>query len=76
MSQFRKKPVLVNAWRHDGNEPLMIQTLEGQMKAMPGDWIIVGVAGETYACKDEIFHQTYEPVANGGLGLKPHQSPS
>ena len=27
----------------------------------PGDWIITGVAGERWACKDEIFRQTYEP---------------
>lgn len=28
----------------------------------PGDWIITGVAGEKYPCKDEIFKATYEPV--------------
>ena len=29
---------------------------------MPGDWIITGIAGETYACKPDIFEQTYEPM--------------
>ena len=46
-----------------------IKTLEdgsGNMKvthiATEGDWIIKGVAGEFYACKDSIFRETYEPV--------------
>ena len=62
MGQFRKKPVVINAWRYDGGEPLRLQTLEGITVASPGDWIIIGVAGETYACKDDIFRQTYEPL--------------
>ena len=28
----------------------------------PGDWIITGVEGEVYACKPDIFEQTYEPA--------------
>ncbi len=39
-----------------------IQTLEGQMHVMAGDWITTGVAGEKYPCKDEIFRATYERV--------------
>lgn len=41
---------------------LGIETLEGVMLAVPGDWIIRGVAGEFYPCKDEIFRETYEGV--------------
>ncbi len=41
---------------------LRLHTLEGVMLAMPGDWIIRGVAGELYPCKPEIFEQTYERV--------------
>lgn len=41
---------------------LMIATLEGVMRANPGDWIIRGVAGEFYACAPDIFDATYEPV--------------
>lgn len=41
---------------------ILINTLEGQMKAMPGDWIIKGVNGEFYPCKPDIFEKTYEPV--------------
>ena len=40
-----------------------IRTLEGVMTARPGDWIITGIQGEKYPCKPEIFHKTYEPVA-------------
>lgn len=41
---------------------LFIPTLEGDMTASPGDWIIRGVQGEFYPCKPEIFKATYEPV--------------
>jgi len=29
-----------------------------------GDWLITGVSGEKYPCKDEIFQKTYEPVVD------------
>ena len=41
---------------------LIIETLEGNHKAMPNDYIIKGVQGEFYPCKPEIFEQTYEEV--------------
>ena len=41
---------------------LRIPTLEGDMTAQPGDWIIRGVKGEYYPCKPDIFETTYEPV--------------
>lgn len=48
--------------------PLSIQTLEGEMKAQVGDWIIRGVADEIYPCKPEIFAATYEPAPDTGEG--------
>ena len=48
-----------------GREPggvILINTLEGVMKAMPGDYIIKGVKGEVYPCKPDIFEATYEVV--------------
>ena len=42
---------------------LIIETLEGRMRALPGDWIIKGVAGEFYPCRPDIFEKTYEPAA-------------
>ena len=42
---------------------LKIETLEGTMTAYVGDYVIRGVEGEFYPCKPDIFHQTYEEVA-------------
>lgn len=41
---------------------LMIMTLEGNMSAEIGDYIIKGVNGEFYPCKPDIFEKTYEAV--------------
>ena len=41
---------------------ITIHTLEGDMVAQRGDWIIKGVSGEFYPCKPDIFAKTYEPV--------------
>lgn len=43
---------------------IYISTLEGQMRADPGDWIIKGVQGEFYPCKPNIFADTYEEVVD------------
>lgn len=39
-----------------------IETLEGNMRVSPGDWIITGIQGENYPCKPDIFAATYELV--------------
>ena len=41
---------------------IRIDTLEGTMSALEGDWIIRGVQGEFYPCKPDIFEATYEPA--------------
>ncbi len=83
MPKFRKKPVVIDAFRfgHDKPEdwfekaenikvkcsldPLIVycvvETLEGEMRANEGDYILKGVEGEIYPCKAEIFIKTYEP---------------
>ena len=43
-----------------GNKEISIATLEGEMLARVGDYIIKGVKGECYPCKPDIFHLTYE----------------
>ncbi|KWT70755.1 Phage protein [Hyphomicrobium sulfonivorans] len=50
-------------WR-GGPDYALINTLEGQMRAEFGDWIIRGIAGEIYPCKPEIFAATYEPACD------------
>lgn len=84
MAQFRKKPVVIEAYCFDQkrenyrpdwfqdrvstNEIItypdhaIIKTLEGDMRADLGDWVIKGVKGEVYPCKPEIFAATYDPV--------------
>ncbi len=47
---------------HDGALHLEIKTEEGVMRASHGDWIICGVLGEFYPCRNDIFEQTYEAV--------------
>lgn len=41
---------------------LLIRTLEGEHRAYVGDWIIRGIKGEFYPCKDDIFRMTYEEL--------------
>lgn len=58
--KYRKKPVVIEAYQTD--EEIIIHTLEGDMKASVGDYIITGVNGEQYPCKPDIFEKTYEPA--------------
>ena len=39
---------------------IFIPTLEGDMKASFGDYIIKGVNGEFYPCKPDIFEKSYD----------------
>ena len=41
---------------------MKIHTLEGDMEASVGDYIIKGVNNEFYPCKPDVFAKTYEPV--------------
>lgn len=50
-------------------EGISVETLEGVMRAPPGDWLICGVQGELYPCAADIFAATYEPAA-------PHMLPA
>ena len=60
LSAFKKGTILI---LHA--EYAIIETLEGDMRADIGDWIIKGVEGELYPCKNSIFKQTYEKVDSG-----------
>ena len=39
---------------------LYIKTLEGDMKANIGDYIIKGIKNEFYPCREDIFRMTYD----------------
>lgn len=43
---------------------LRINTLEGVMEGMIGDYIIKGLRGEFYPCKPDVFEQKYEAVGD------------
>lgn len=79
IKRYRKKPVVIEAWQNlDDNGPvpewadfgresggvILIETLEGVMKAEMGDYIVKGVKNEVYPVKPEIFEQTYEEVTD------------
>ncbi|WP_214771479.1 hypothetical protein [Exiguobacterium sp. s133] len=51
----------VRSVKEDGG--FSIETLEGNMFAKFGDYIIKGVQGEFYPCKPDIFEATYEKAA-------------
>lgn len=73
--KFRKKPVVIEAIQWTGKNQsaihqhvssswdavagMRIHTLEGDLSASVGDWIIRGVKGEGYPCKPDIFEETY-----------------
>lgn len=59
LKEFPAKDI-ENVYLREGN--LYIQTLEGEMRADIGDYIIRGIKGEYYPCKPDIFEQTYELV--------------
>ena len=69
MAKYRKKPVVIEAFQTE--QRMIISTLEGDMRAEVGDWIITGVKGEQYPCKPDVFEATYEAVA----ALQPQEQP-
>ena len=40
----------------------IVKTEEGKMRGEWGDWIVRGVEGELYPCRDSVFQATYEEV--------------
>ena len=54
------KPVIKT--NKSGEPKLSIQTLDKEMIASIGDYIIKEVNGEFYPCKPDIFEKTYERI--------------
>jgi hypothetical protein len=44
-----------------------VDTLEGGHIVCPGDWVITGVKGEFYACKPDVFAETYDEVEGSAV---------
>lgn len=51
-----------HAISHENDECYLITTLEGTHRMTPADMLIIGIKGEIYPCKIDIFEATYEPV--------------
>ena len=74
--KYVKKAIVIEAMQWDGENVveivkfcdkayhngtmLKISTLEGIMNASVGDFIIKGIKGEFYPCKEDIFNQSYD----------------
>lgn len=58
--KYSKLPVVVEAFQMDAD--FVVDTIEGRMQGYQGDYLIVGIAGEPYPCKREIFEETYREV--------------
>ena len=43
-------------------DEITIHTLEGNMRAKKGDWIIIGIEGELYPVRKSVFEKIYEKV--------------
>src|SRR5690348_7855569 len=87
--RYRKKPVVIEAmgpltaenmkavstWCGGtaGSTGLRVATLEGEMIAFIGDYVICGVAGEFYPCKPQIFEATYELVGDEDEPYEPDE---
>jgi hypothetical protein len=65
VKKFRKKPIVVEAYQTD--KEVIVETLEGPLRAAPGDWIVIGIHGEQYPCKPDVFKKTYEPMDDAQL---------
>ena len=58
--QAIKKPIPVKCYQM--NEAFEVETMEGTLKGKAGDYLMIGVRGEMYACDKEIFNETYEII--------------
>lgn len=55
---------------------IIIKTLESnEFVSSVGDWIIRGVKGEFYACKPDIFEQTYDEARGHPYDRPEHSAP-
>ena len=67
LTREKERAERVRAWCGGDRvfQGIEIKTLEGVMLCQFGDWVIRGVMGEFYPCKNDIFEATYEPVIDG-----------
>lgn len=59
--KVRKKPLSIEAYKITWDD-FEVETLEGTMKGRINDWLLIGINGEAYVCKKEIFDKSYDIV--------------
>ena len=62
MPKFRKKPVVIEAVQQSEFGKVYDKSHDTWIPYEVGDWVITGVKGETYPCKNVVFVATYDPV--------------
>lgn len=67
MLAVRKKPVVVHATQL--NMPFRVTTEEGVMAGRAGDYLMIGVRGEKYPIRKDIFEETYDIIEKKDLPL-------
>lgn len=65
----------VSVGADEGGQHLVLHTLEGALRVNPGEWIILGIHGELYPCKPDIFDETYEAVEEATGLTEPGEYP-
>ena len=60
--KYKRKELVLEAYQTD--EKRIVDTLEGRVEANPGDYIITGIIGEEYICREDIFYDLYTLVEN------------
>lgn len=59
---FSEVREIIVSQEENGEACLKIETLEGTMTVSQGDWVIRGIKGEYYPCKNDVFLLSYEPL--------------
>lgn len=67
MPKYRKKVIIVEAVKL--KRSITIETSNGTMKGLPGDYLITDKNGEQYPCDRDQFEAEYELV-KGKIALK------
>ena len=60
LRKFVKKPIPIQAIQI--NEPFTVDTLEGRHTGNAGDYLVIGIRGERYPVKKDIFEESYDEV--------------
>ena len=55
-----KKPILIKALKMSTD--FFVDTPEGRVLGKAGDYLLIGIKGERYPCREDIFKESYDVV--------------